>query len=57
MYNMMVMEDGVYINDVRVGRAFGEPCLPLAAATRSLTFQDLLDEGEGKSLKVWTTIF
>ena len=45
MYDMMVMEDGFYINDVRVGRAFGEPCLPLVAATRSPTFQDLLDKG------------
>ena len=57
MYDMMVMEDGFYINDVRVGRAFGEPCLPLVAATRSPTFQDLLDEGEGKTLETWTAIF
>ena len=29
----------------------------MAAATRSPTFQDLLDEGEGKTLKMWTAIF
>ena len=43
--------------NVGVGRAFGEPCLPLGVATQSPTFQDLLDEGEGKSLETWTTIF
>jgi hypothetical protein len=53
----MVMEDGFYINDVGVGRAFGEPCLPLAAATWSPTFQDLLNKGAGKSLETWTAIF
>ncbi len=55
--DVMVMEDGFYINGIGVGRAFGEPCLPLAAATRSPTFQDLLDEGEGKTLETWTAIF
>jgi hypothetical protein len=57
VYDVMVMEDGFYFNDVGVGRAFGEPCLPLAVATRSPTFQDLLDKGEGKSLETWTAIF
>ena len=57
MYAMMDMEDGYYINDVRVGRAFGEPCLPLAAALRSPTFTDLLGDGEGKTLETWSTIF
>jgi hypothetical protein len=57
MYDVMEMEDGFYINDVGVVRAFGEPCLLLVAASRSPTFQDLLNEGEGKSLKTWTTIF
>ena len=57
MYDVMEMEDSFYINDVGVGRAFGKPCLPLAAATRSPTFQDLLDEGECKSLETRTTIF
>ena len=40
MYEVMDMEDGFYINDAGVGRAFGEPCLPLAAALRSPTSQD-----------------
>ena len=57
MYDVMVMEDGFYINDVGVGRAFGGRCLPLAADMHSPTFQDLLNKGEGKSLKTWTTIF
>ena len=57
MYDVMEMEDGFYINDARVGQAFGELCLPLAAALRSPTFKDLLDDGEGKTLKTWTTIF
>ena len=51
------MEDCFYINDVGVGQAFGEPCLLLAEVLRSPTFQDLLDEGKGKSLKRWTSIF
>ena len=40
-----------------MGRAFGEPHLPLAAASRPPTFQDLLNQGEGKSLETWTSIF
>ena len=51
------MEDGFYINDAGVGRAFGESCLPLAAALRSPTFKDLPDNGEGKTLETWSTIF
>jgi hypothetical protein len=57
MYDVMEMEDGFYINDAGVGRAFGEPCLPLAAALRSPTFKDLLEDGEGKTLETWNTIF
>jgi hypothetical protein len=57
MYDVMEMEDGFYINDAEVGRAFGEPCLPLAAALRSPTFKDLLNDGEGKTLETWNTIF
>ncbi len=53
----MDMEDGFYINDTGVGRAFGEPCLPLAAAVRSPTFKDLVEDGEGKTLETWNTIF
>ena len=34
MYDAMEMEDGFYISDAGVGRAFGEPCLPLVAAPR-----------------------
>ena len=57
MFDVMEMEDGFYINDAGVGRAFGESCLPLAAALRSPTFKDLLDNGEGKTLETWSTIF
>ncbi len=57
MFNAMDMEDGFYINDAGAGRAFGEPCLPLAAAVRSPTFKDLLEDGEGKTLETWNTIF
>ena len=57
MYNVMEMEDGFCINDVGLERAFGEPCLPLAAASWSPTFQDLLNKGEDKSLKTRTSIF
>ena len=48
---MMKMEDDFYINDAGVGQALGEPCLPLAAALRSPTFKDLLDDGEGMTLE------
>jgi hypothetical protein len=57
MFNVMDMEDGFYINDAGAGRAFGEPCLPLAAAVRSPTFRDLVEDGEGKTLETWNTIF
>ena len=57
MFNVMDMEDGFYINDAGVGRAFGGPCLPLAAAVRSPTFKDLVEDGEGKTLETWITIF
>ena len=57
MFNVMDMEDGFYINDAGAGRAFGEPCLPLAAAVRSPTFKDLVEDGEGKTLETWNTIF
>ena len=57
MYDVMDMKDGFYINDAGSGRAFGEPCLPLTAALRSPTFKDLLEDGEGKTLETWSTIF
>jgi hypothetical protein len=57
MYDVMEIKDGFYINNVVAGRAFGEPCLPLAAALRSPTFKDLLKDGEGKTLETWSIIF
>ncbi len=57
MFKVMDMEDGFYINDTGAGRAFGEPCLPLAVALRSPTFKDLVEDGEGKTLETWNTIF
>jgi hypothetical protein len=57
MFDVMDMEDGFYINDAGVGRAFWEQCLPLAAALRSPTFKDLVKDGEGKTLETWNTIF
>ena len=44
MFKVMDMEDGFYINDTGAGRAFGEPCLPLAVALRSPTFKDLVKD-------------
>ena len=48
---------GYYINDPVTGRAFTEPCLPKVAALRSPTFGDLLNNGKGKSLETWTSMF
>ena len=50
-------EDGFCINDAGVGQAFGELCLPQAAALTSLMFKHLLDDEEGKTLETWNTIF
>ena len=50
------MVDGYY-NDPVTGRAFSEPCLPKATALRSPTFNDILNNGEGKSIETWTLIF
>ncbi len=57
MWKYTNMVDGFYINIVVTGRAFLEPCLSKVAALRSPTFDDLLNDGEGKSLKTWRPIF
>ena len=57
MWKYTDMVDGYYIKDPVTGRAFPEPCLPKAVALRSPTFNDLLNDGEGKSLKTCTLIF
>ena len=50
MWKYTDMVDGYYNNNPVTGRAFMELCLPKAAALRSPTFGDLLNDGEGKSL-------
>ena len=57
MWKYTDMLDGYYINNPVTCRAFLEPCLPKMAALRSLTFNDLLKDREGKSLETWTSIF
>ena len=57
MWKYTNMVDRYYINESVTSRAFLEPCLPKAAALRFPTFSDLLNNGEGKSLKTWTFIF
>jgi hypothetical protein len=57
MWKYTDMVNGFYINNPVTGRAFPEPCLLKVAALRSPTFGDLLNDGEGKSLETWTSIF